>query len=537
MNTTRLVAIFPLLSLFACSMPPGAPLPQPARRDPGSSVPFDKVWQIGTHNSFWAEKQGGDPYASGPQERILDQLLADRARSIELDIHRGPTPHTFRVYHVVPGDTLCDTLPECLAIVRTFHRTLPEHHPLIIFLELKELFTGLFDANYTPEDLDHILETELGPLLYRPADFMAPCGTFASTLSRCERLVGWPSVAELKGRVLVSMLGNWDMFGGQNSVDFATYAAPDDIRSRAGFPMISSWKIDWSRLDEHVQERVAVQVLQLAYDQSLFLQALGPGDKVAFAPAQAGRIIRMDKAFSVAEQESVVARQVQVVQTDTPWISYGAPDIDLTLRPLLPSTDVNLLREPGNRLLLAQQGRDSRELVFAYQEVADASTTEWQTVVSVGVAPQRVGCLRAASDLTAGSQSSAMLCRHLLPVALGRDSGGQVLRLTVCQSNSCITLEYPSADGTLGGSGELIAMTVTPLGGQSCVTMKSARLVDKTLDPVWTPLGLEHCLPGALRYQGLARLGVPAGSPLEPVYFFDTRRDGKPIFATDLVTR
>ena len=71
-----------LLTTASCSQ-------TPVPRDPGGSVPYNAVWQLGTHNSFWAEHRGGDPYANGPGEPLVDQLLADQARSIEIDIHPG----------------------------------------------------------------------------------------------------------------------------------------------------------------------------------------------------------------------------------------------------------------------------------------------------------------------------------------------------------------------------------------------------------------------------------------------------------------
>jgi hypothetical protein len=509
----------------------------PMRRSAGASLPYDKTWQVGTHNSFWAERQGGDPYASGPRERILDQLLADRGRALEFDLHRGDTPHSFRVYHGIPGDSQCDTLAECLALVRMFHRTRPEHQPVLLFLEFKELFRPVLDDDYTPEDLDRILEAELGPLLYRPADFLAACGPLPISLSACQRLVGWPSLADLKGRVLVTVMGNWDQLGGQNTVAFAAYATGRDIRTRTGFPMIGSWQLDWSKLEMHVQERVPQETLQTAYAQSLFFQATGPDDTLAFTAEQAGRIIRMDNTFSVEEQEKVLTRNVQVIQTDTLLVRYGEVDPDLPFTALPPAVSSQSLREAGNRLSLLPSADQSETRVFAYTQVAAESTTEWETVVSVGVDEQRVGCLRAATALEPGNETSVTLCRHLLPVAPGPDSGAQELRLARCESGMCTTEAYKSADGTPGGSGELIAMTVKLRGDQSCVALKSARLVDKELRPLWTALGGERCLPGMLRYQGLARLGVPAGSQLEPVYFFNTRRNGQPLAATELTTR
>ena len=60
-----------------------------SERDPGieptASPRYDAVWQIATHNSYWVDRGvTGDLYASGVQERLLDQLLFDRARAVEI---------------------------------------------------------------------------------------------------------------------------------------------------------------------------------------------------------------------------------------------------------------------------------------------------------------------------------------------------------------------------------------------------------------------------------------------------------------------
>lgn len=541
------LACFPSLllaiSMFACGDPPADPVPPAVvvPREAGASVAYDQVWQLGSHNSFWIERQGGDPFASGPKERILDQLFADRMRSLEFDVHHGTTPHDFRVYHAVPGDSLCGSLQECLGMVRLFHRTMPQHHPIIIYLEFKELFQPLFDEDYTPEDLDRILDAELGPLIYRPAEFLEPCAAAGiKTLAECATSAGWPSVAELRGRFIVAPLGNWNMYGGLNSVDWVTYATAVDISARTGFPMISSWHLDRTNLDASEQERISDDAMRAAYAQSIFMQGLAPDDENALRAVSQRRIVRMDKAFSVEEQQRVLIDKVQVIQTDTPWIRYDAEQPELSLHAFSSAISAETLREPEARLTLVPNRDDSRLPVFASTQVDAGSSTTWETLIAVGNGISRVGCLRAARDPDFASpvdEMSLSLCRHLLPTDIGPDAGKQVLRLSTCSTGGCTTEEYKSEDGAVGGSGELIALDVKIRDGQTCIIARSARTADAKLSPQWTTLGSERCLPAELRHQGLSRLGIAPTSEFEPVYFFNTQRNGRSIAASDLSVR
>ena len=54
------------------------------------------------------------------------------------------------------------------------------------------------------------------------------------TLAECAATVGWPTLAELRGRFIVAPLGNWNMLGGLNSVDWVTYATATEISARTG---------------------------------------------------------------------------------------------------------------------------------------------------------------------------------------------------------------------------------------------------------------------------------------------------------------
>lgn len=512
----------------------------PARRDFGSSRPYNEAWQIGTHNSFWAERKGGDLVVSGPGERLLDQLLADHARSLELDIHRSEKPHAFRVYHVVPGDSLCDDLEECLAILRGFHRTLPQHQPLLVLLELLDLVGPMFDDQHTQADLDQVLTAGLGPALYRPADFLGPCeGHSIDTLSQCARAVGWPSLADLQGRVMVGVMGYWHGGGAQDDLDWVDYAT-SDIRAHAAFPLADT--VDWDRVYPVSQAQLTRERFQQALAQSLFMQSEEIDDPAAADFVANQGVVRMDNAFTIDKQQQVVMQGMQIIQTDLPAIAWQdqGPAMPFRAFPGTPPVD---LREPGYRLAL-QPAPPAQGRAFAYRRAQSPSDTTWETVLSAGRSPGRVACLRAADSLGEGRGASITVCRHVRPNRLGPDAVGMVLQVDTCQEARCVTESFPATDGamnetmngTVGGPGELLAVRVQVQPGRTCLSAQAARLVTRELVPLWAPLGAERCVNAELTYQGLARAGAlaPAADDGGAVYFFRTLLDGAPLRAAAL---
>jgi hypothetical protein len=276
---------------------------------PLDSPPFDAAWRISTHNSYWVDRgTKGDLFASGTQERLADQLLVDHARGVEIDIHKDPSaPGAFLVHHTTPGNGLCDTLPGCLAALRAFHHALPRHEALHVTLELKEITAPNFDASHTIEDLDQLLVAELGSLLYRPADFMARCPG-ETTLSACAKEAGWPTTHELRGRFVVSILGNWDgLPGAQATKDWTDYATHGSVAERAAFPMASSWQLDHEALSGLIYDLVTQAELDAAFAQSVFMQIEDLADPRAAPFLAAHGVVRVDNAFSVADQQARAA--------------------------------------------------------------------------------------------------------------------------------------------------------------------------------------------------------------------------------------
>ena len=514
-------------SPIACAPAAGELAPSP----PGDSPRYDEVWQIATHNSYWVDRGApGDALASGTQERLVDQVLVDHVRALEIDIHKDPQrPHAFTVHHTTPGNSLCSTLDGCLAELRAIHQALPLHEAITVVLELKEITEPNFDDEHTIEDLDRVLSDELGVLLYRPGDLLARCearGGCAETLGTCAAARGWPPIDELRGRFVVALLGNWDAIGGQATRDWASYALRGPARDRSAFPMASSWKREWASLPPAIQPLVTQEELDAALSQSAMLQVEDVADPRLPGFLGRGGVVRIDGAFTPADQSARSDLGAQLLQTDFPWTQADDHGPSQPLRALGPGIDPSVLREPGTRAALLPAGE--RERVFAYLEDHTGSA-RWETAVAAGARSPGEGCLRAAAGLGAVGETSIAVCRSKRPADRGDGAGPGapaadaeevMLRVGVCAAGVCDWLSpAPGAEGL----GDLVRLDLAGDGATTCGTAFSARTAGRDLVPAWVSLGPELCVGAPLPYQGIAR---PAASDddLAAVHFVGTRR-------------
>jgi hypothetical protein len=206
------------------------------------------VFRKGTHNSYFLNVSHSivesESNASGTQERIIDQLLYEHARSLELDLHyEGGHPGEFTIYHASDAETdsNCHYLTDCLELIRRFEHVVPNHETLNIILEFKEVMNGpTFDDTHGPRDLDRQLWEVLGPVMYTPRELMETQCPNATTLRDCfAQGAQWPTTDQLRGRVIVNVMGNW----ADDYFDWIHYGAEaGDIRTRAAFPMRSVMK-------------------------------------------------------------------------------------------------------------------------------------------------------------------------------------------------------------------------------------------------------------------------------------------------------
>jgi hypothetical protein len=314
---------------------------------------YDQTIAVATHNSYWVPRDS-ELGASGSGERILDQLLHDRVRSLELDIHTdGNHPGEWAVYHTTRNvNSVCTSLAECLEQLRLFHYLDPNHDVINVVIELKELWGRAFRRTHTVEQLDALVRTHLGDTLYAPADFLRRCP--GMRLRACAARVGWPSAESLRGKIIVTILGNWNL-NAQDWVDYATHSG--GVRARAAFPMRSLLRPNGvtRAFGFFTAEMIDRQRQKEAFDESIFWQVEDSG-----AVAEVQRFL--DEHGIV--RSSRVAGRIQLVQTDEPW-RFGD-------------------REPAERRILAR-GPLARGFWEAF-----AATTH--------AAEAGVGCLRATTE-------------------------------------------------------------------------------------------------------------------------------------------
>lgn len=162
-------------------------------------VTYNQTLQKSVHNAY------------ARSESILDQLIYHRARSLELDVHvrregvAAPTGDWF-VYHEdnpLQRASSCAQLSDCLSQLATFHRAIPEHEVVTLFVDLKDGFS----FGHTPSDLDREIEAALGKEnIHTPRALQRRCPgseSLRAVVAGC----GFPPLGELRGKFIVAVTG------------------------------------------------------------------------------------------------------------------------------------------------------------------------------------------------------------------------------------------------------------------------------------------------------------------------------------------
>lgn len=506
---------------------------------------YDAVWGAATHNSYWIERDRfGERGASGTQERILDQLLHEHVRAIELDVHSfDGRPGVFSVYHTDKvSNSLCSPLDECLKQLELFQYLVPEHDVVNVVLELKEMWGHVFDRSHTIADLDALLRRHLGDALFTPRELLSRCPPGA-TLRECARSAGWPTIDRLRGRFIVNVLGNWNY----NANDWVAYAtASGGVAARAAFPMRSLLDEDGRRssglIGDGVHDPFDATALRAADEASIFWQveAIDHPDVDRFV-AEHG-LVRARSAHTYAEQLERIRRGFQLVMTDHPW--HIVDESPAGPAPIHAGRRLHdgaaPLVEPGHRLYAVADGD-----FMSATATSAAAASEWETAPSttrpgsgtrwgLSLARQRfiwdrfagrarprgMGCLRAASN---DGSEYFMVCRQTV--------SGEFARVTVRWRRRGERAErvrtFDSDAHSAGAVGDLIRLRTARLHGRSCAGAASASQLAGGA-PLWTALGAE-CFAAPLDEQGLAAT--------RDVLFVGTRHDGAFVGAAALPHR
>ena len=520
-------------------------------------ITLDQAWLIGTHNSYWVDRNVPlDFFASGVQENLIDQLLADHARAIELDIHPDhDTPHRYRVFHTEPGNSLCDDFVDCLRPLRLLQYALPDHELIHVIIELKEFTGPNFDSDHTVEDFESILESEIGEWMIRPGDILERCGAREDdpepAFLDCLAEGGWPTLAEGRGKFMVSVLSNFDdLAPAKGTLDWATYALHGSLFDRSAFSMASSWKLDWDTLPEKIQQDLSREDLERARRRAAFLQVEDVADPNLAPFLAANGLVRIDGAFSLDEQRGRVALGAQILQSDTPWVQIDDRGAGQPLRSL--ETPSDEIVEPGDHFALETSGGSADS--FAWREVTRSSSARWETLASVGGESDAVPCLAAATSPEGSAISSVALCRTKLradrnpnlPLGSGDPDAEKIrLRQRVCRDGQCEWSDVGPGEGEAPAEGAAtvaeievgaaLALEIEAEGNGSCARAFVATDLAADGSPEWTPLGTPTCFASPLVAQGLLATGGQAG---ESAWFIGTRLwiGGRPAAVQPLTT-
>lgn len=179
------------------------------------NIPYNALQQTSSHNSY-----DTDDHSIG----IKDQFGNYGTHSFELDIHEGDPPaqwpfpdnkmpNDFYVYHNVwDQGTRYNSFSEAMGEVGELGNT----YPVTVFVDLKDELNS--DGDHTSATFDQILEDKVGSEnLYTPQDLIRKAQAVdptISTLAGAVATVGWPTLGELNGKVMVVATDNVGSYTG-----------------------------------------------------------------------------------------------------------------------------------------------------------------------------------------------------------------------------------------------------------------------------------------------------------------------------------
>jgi hypothetical protein len=169
---------------------------------------LNQIQMVGTHNSY--HLRPAKEVIESPRGGSLDyghasltvQLDAG-VRSLAIDIYS--TADAFRVLHIPDIDegANCETLKECLGEISAWSIKHPDHIPLIVFIEVKDLKQPTGDLIPTDtnamERLEALLWKQFGEKLLTPDEVRGN----ETSLEHAVLHNGWPLLDSVRGKVLI----------------------------------------------------------------------------------------------------------------------------------------------------------------------------------------------------------------------------------------------------------------------------------------------------------------------------------------------
>lgn len=185
----------------------GTPVPEVPLDD---SLRLNHLQALGTHNSYHQQPQAPlHPSHKYTMPTLTDQLELHGVRQFEWDLHWHTDGH-LEVFHIPLIDQVssCTLFADCLEETRAWSDANPAHAPLIIWMELKDDVDNGVLGDYASlaghyEDVETaILDVFEPPRVLTPDEVRGEHGTLPEALSA----VGWPTLGELRGRVVFVFL-------------------------------------------------------------------------------------------------------------------------------------------------------------------------------------------------------------------------------------------------------------------------------------------------------------------------------------------
>jgi len=201
------------LVLAGCSEQPESGSTEP--ETPDFDYPLDDSLQLqhlqalSTHNSYHVEKDDNDLAAWAYTHLPLDaQLDVQGVRHMELDLRYDWALERFAVYHlpIIDEVSTCDVFTDCLQLVADWSTAHPAHHLVVLQLELKD---GLAPD---PDDYFARLHDEIASV-FDADQLLTPQDARGDHASLGEAIAtdGWPTLGELRGRVMFTMDNGGDV--------------------------------------------------------------------------------------------------------------------------------------------------------------------------------------------------------------------------------------------------------------------------------------------------------------------------------------
>lgn len=165
---------------------------------------LDHVQALGTHNSYHIAPDPVDLPEWDYTHPPLGEQLSRGVRQFELDLNVNVFDERFEVYHIIRIDdgTTCFLFTECLQDMKDWSDDNRAHHPIAVMIELKDGF----DAGYAETFFD-LFESEISSVW--PEDRIVTPDLVRrehDTVGAGIAAHGWPTLGELRGRILFFIL-------------------------------------------------------------------------------------------------------------------------------------------------------------------------------------------------------------------------------------------------------------------------------------------------------------------------------------------